>query len=202
MSEINIILDFWFGEIRDGFTIEDRNGFWFMPNESVDKTIKGKFGDLVTEAGSGKLKKWGSSPRGCLALIILLDQFTRNIYRGSAEAFQYDNDARRICKHGIKDGTDKKLEIIERCFYYLPLEHTENIEDQQLCLELLKKILGSNIEKHRDKIEDEIYSLKSGDFFTIPQNTVHSVTVTSKNPMKIISSQTPEFFGKDRIFED
>jgi len=157
MSEINTILDFWFGEIKDGFTIEDRNGFWFMPNEGVDKTIKDKFGDLVAEAGGGKLKKWGSSPRGSLALIILLDQFTRNIYRGFSEAFQYDNDARRICNHGIKDGTDTKLEIIERCFYYLPLEHSENIEDQQLCLDLLKRILGSNIEKHRDKIEDAIY---------------------------------------------
>ncbi len=138
---IKAILDFWFGEIKDGLTVEDRNKFWFMPNVNVDNTIRDKFEDLVTQAGSEKLKSWQSTARGSLALIILLDQFTRNIYRGKPDAFQYDSIARRICTEGIKNGTDKKLEIIERCFYYLPLEHSENLEDQDRCVKLFEELL-------------------------------------------------------------
>ena len=141
MTEIERILDFWFGEIKDGLTVEDRNKFWFMPNADVDSTIRDKFEDLVTGAGSGKLKRWESTPGGSLALIILLDQFTRNIFRGKPDAFQYDSIARRICSEGIKNGTDKKLEIIERCFYYLPLEHSENLEDQDRCVKLFEELL-------------------------------------------------------------
>ena len=141
MTEIEKILDFWFGEIKDGLTVEDRNKFWFMPNADVDSTIRDKFEDLVRQAGSGKLKSWQSTARGSLALIILLDQFTRNIYRGFSEAFKYDSIARRICTEGIKNGTDKRLEIIERCFYYLPLEHSENLEDQDRCVKLFEELL-------------------------------------------------------------
>ena len=141
MTQIEQILNFWFGKIKDGLTVEDRNKFWFMADADVDKTIRDKFQDLVTQAGSGKLKNWESTPRGSLALIILLDQFTRNIYRGKPEAFQYDNKAKRICAEGIKNGTDKELEIIERCFYYLPLEHSENMEDQNMCVSLYEELL-------------------------------------------------------------
>jgi len=87
---IKAILDFWFGEIKDGLTVEDRNKFWFMPNADVDSTIRDKFEDLVRQAGSEKLKSWQSTAKGSLALIILLDQFTRNIYRGFSEAFKYE----------------------------------------------------------------------------------------------------------------
>ncbi len=141
MTEIERILDFWFGEIKDGLNVEDRNKFWFMPNVNVDNTIRDKFEDLVRQAGSGKLKSWQSTARGSLALIILLDQFTRNIFRGKPDAFQYDSIARRICTEGIKNGTDKKLEIIERCFYYLPFEHSENLEDQDRCVKLFEELL-------------------------------------------------------------
>lgn len=138
---IKAILDFWFGEIKDGLTVEDRNKFWFMTNADVDSTIRDKFEDLVRQAGSEKLKSWQSTARGNLALIILLDQFTRNIYRGKPDAFKYDSIARRMCTEGIKNGTDKKLEIIERCFYYLPLEHSENLEDQDRCVKLFEELL-------------------------------------------------------------
>jgi len=138
---LKAILDFWFGEIKDGLTVEDRNKFWFMPNADVDSTIREKFEDLVRQAGSEKLKNWQSTVRGSLALIILLDQFTRNIYRGFSEAFKYDSLARTICTEGIKNGIDKKLEIIERCFYYLPLEHSENLEDQDRCMKLFEELL-------------------------------------------------------------
>lgn len=138
---LKAILDFWFGEIKDGLTVEDRNKFWFMPNADVDSTIRYKFEDLVRQAGSEKLKNWQSTVRGSLALIILLDQFTRNIYRGFSEAFKYDSLARTICTEGIKNGIDKKLEIIERCFYYLPLEHSENLEDQDRCMKLFEELL-------------------------------------------------------------
>ncbi len=141
MAEIEQILHFWFGEMKDGLTLEDRNEFWFMPNPEVDKMIRDRFEELVIKAGRGQLKEWENIPRGTLALIILLDQFTRNIYRGNKKAFQYDAEALRLCKQGIEKGLDSKLEVIEKCFYYLPLEHSENMDDQNKCVKLFEDLL-------------------------------------------------------------
>ncbi len=156
MTEIENILDFWFGQIRDGLTVEDRNSFWFMPNHEVDISIRQKFEELVIKAGMGELIDWENSPRGSLALIILLDQFTRNIYREKAEAFKFDNEALRICKTGIEIGLDRELEIIEKCFYYLPLEHSENLEDQNMCVKLFEDLLASVNENHIKVVKNSL----------------------------------------------
>ncbi|HSG30706.1 MAG TPA: DUF924 family protein [Thermodesulfobacteriota bacterium] len=138
---IEYVLDFWFGDIRDGLIVENRNDFWFMPNSQIDNTIREEFEELVVKAGKGKLIHWEQSAKGTLALIILLDQFTRNIYRGKREAFQFDAEALRICKAGIQRGHDRELEVIEKCFYYLPLEHSENLEEQDKCVKLFEDLL-------------------------------------------------------------
>ncbi|NIP39796.1 MAG: DUF924 domain-containing protein [Candidatus Dadabacteria bacterium] len=140
-TDIGEILNFWFGEIKDGLTEQDRNSFWFMPNREVDEVIREKFEELVIQAGAGKLASWESDSKGSLALIILLDQFTRNIYCRNKEAFRYDAEARKICTGGIAKGFDKELEVIERCFFYLPLEHSENLDDQNKCVELFEDLL-------------------------------------------------------------
>lgn len=136
MNEIGEIIEFWFGEIRDGLCVEDRNEFWFMPDKQTDLTIKNDFEYLVLKAADGKLSDWKSSPEGSLSLILLLDQFPRNIYRGTPNAFQFDEHAKRICKAGLLEGMDKELVLIQKCFYYMPLVHSENIDDQNLYMDL------------------------------------------------------------------
>lgn len=156
LKEVDKILDFWFGEIRDGLCVDDRNEFWFMPDKQTDIAIKNDFENLVLKAADGILSDWESSPTGSLALIILLDQFPRNIYRGTPNAFQFDGQARRICKHGLLEGIDQELELIQRCFYYMPLEHSENTDDQDLCVNIYIKMKETADKIHIDQINHSL----------------------------------------------
>ena len=153
-KDIDNIIGYWFG-IDDGDVIdfvdvvEDRDGFWFAADSKVDQQIQHRFSDLIIEAGKGNLDAWAETARGSLALILLLDQFTRNVYRGSGRAFSYDDQARTICQQGIQQRFDRQLSSSERVFYYLPLEHSELIADQQQCVHLFKR-LAHNVEKKYD----------------------------------------------------
>ncbi|MFD2180091.1 DUF924 family protein [Veronia pacifica] len=127
----NEILHFWFGELEGDVTKENRQKLWFTGGQDVDQQIKDKFQDIVSQAGQGKLTEWMDTPEGMLALIVLLDQFTRNIYRGIGAAFRHDEFALAICKKGLAKGFDSRLPAIQRVFFYLPLEHSESLEDQE-----------------------------------------------------------------------
>jgi len=140
MDNITKILDFWFGEIKDGFTVKKLGKLWYMGGEETDKKIKDLFGVLVKEAETKKLDAWKETAKGCLALIILLDQFTRNVYRKTPAAFAHDAYALKLCKQGLKLEHDKKLCFIHRLFFYHPLHHSENLEDQELCVKLTEQV--------------------------------------------------------------
>ena len=154
MTDLQKILEFWFGEIENGFCIEDRDEFWFMSDKKTDIMIKKDFEHIVLKAADGRLSAWENSPPGSLALIILLDQFPRNIYRGTPNAFQFDENARRICKHGLLEGMDKELELIQMCFYHMPLQHSEDIKDQDLCMDLYNRIKEAVSAKQIDKLNN------------------------------------------------
>ncbi|ELR67350.1 Putative transmembrane protein [Photobacterium marinum] len=134
VAEYQEVLDFWFGELGEEVTTTDRNVLWFQGGEATDKLIAERFQALVSQAGRGELSHWAKEPKGSLALIILLDQFTRNIYRGLSAAFRYDSLALAICKKGLAANQDEKLSPIERVFFFLPLEHSEAVEDQEECV--------------------------------------------------------------------
>lgn len=134
VAEYQDVLDFWFGELGEEVTMTDRNALWFKGGEDTDQLITQRFQSLVSRAGRGELSHWSREPKGSLALIILLDQFTRNIYRGLSAAFRYDPLALAICKRGLASNQDEMLSPIERVFFYLPLEHSEAVEDQEECV--------------------------------------------------------------------
>jgi len=125
------VLDYWFGEIENGFPKENRNQLWFAGGKQVDDDIQEHFEPLVKSASKGKLSNWEATPQERIALIILLDQFTRNLFRGSEEAFAYDIQAQSICLTGIELGHDQELPHIMRLFFYMPLEHSESRELHQ-----------------------------------------------------------------------
>ncbi|MDA8693846.1 DUF924 domain-containing protein [Pseudomonadales bacterium] len=139
IKEAQAVLDFWFGENADD-VVTGRDKLWFSGGSEVDLQIKKQFSSLVVDAKEQRLAHWEKNPKSHLALIILLDQFTRNIYRGSAQAFSCDEQVRAICHQGLQQGFDRQLTVSERVFYYLPLEHSELIADQQLCVRLLKQL--------------------------------------------------------------
>ncbi len=126
------ILEFWFGNAGDDSAIaRAQQKLWWSKNAEVDAGIRDRFGDVVDTAASGKLEHWAQDAHGQLALILLFDQFPRNMYRDTPRAFAYDARASQLALAGIADGADHALRAIERVFFYLPLEHSESVALQE-----------------------------------------------------------------------
>jgi uncharacterized protein (DUF924 family) len=140
---INEVLNYWFGDLesKEEFPL-NKSRIWFSGGIEIDQEIKTRFEPLVMKAVDHQLDTWKESPRGRLALIILIDQFTRNIYRGKPEAFAYDSIAQEVALEGLDLGVDQKLFPAERVFFYLPLEHAENLELQELSLVKFKTLVA------------------------------------------------------------
>ena len=142
------ILAFWFSD--------DCKGKWFGGGESFDAELRERFGGLLHKAKLGELAHWTENPEGALALVILLDQLSRNIHRGTPEAFAADPTALAIAKHAIAHGDHLRLTLEGRGFLYMPFEHSEDLADQERGVALFEA-LGSEesldyMRRHRDII--------------------------------------------------
>lgn len=130
--DIDGVLDFWFGPGRnDQPTIDARMDRWFASDPAFDAEIERRFGALVERASRGKLASWATTARGRLALILLLDQFRRHIYRGKPEAFKRDPQALKLCVEGAMGGDYKTLGPFEQAFFFMPLQHAESLKVQE-----------------------------------------------------------------------
>lgn len=140
-TAIEEIHGYWFGELNDrGLCKEDRNALWFTAREETDAVCRNRFGSLVDEALDGELDDWALRDRGLVALILLLDQFTRNIHRGKAAAFAGDDRALALAQHAIATGHYQRLPAIHQVFLYMPLEHSEDLEVQEECVTLFEEL--------------------------------------------------------------
>lgn len=147
---IEKILEYWFGTFPDAHTSDaSKTDMWFMNGSDYDQDIFIKFGGFYDRAISGELDHWQDMPRGRLALILLLDQFSRHIHRGQAEAFAQDQKAQTVCMEGISAGDDLNLHPVERIFFYLPLEHAEDLERQELSVRAFSQLMYDVPESHR-----------------------------------------------------
>ncbi|HUQ03936.1 MAG TPA: DUF924 family protein [Kofleriaceae bacterium] len=126
---IDDVISFWFGAAGD--SPETRMQRWFRPDPAFDASIRTRFGALLDEAAAGKLTGWPATPRGALALILVLDQFPRNVFRGTAGAFAYDARALDAARGALAEGHDRELGYLERMFLLLPFEHAEDRETQR-----------------------------------------------------------------------
>lgn len=127
------LLDFWFGALDgDGLADPERAARWFEGGPAFDRELAERFGADHAEARAGRLDRWADLPRGRLALVLHLDQLSRNLYRGSADAFGADAHALALARGGLARGEDAGLAPIERVFLYLPFEHSEALADQEL----------------------------------------------------------------------
>lgn len=131
------ILTFWFGEGEDYGKSRQQ---WFRKDTAFDDEIHARFAALYAQAAAGKLAHWQEQPLDCLALIILLDQFPRNMFRGTGRAFESDSLARDAARHALAQGYDRNMLPVERQFVYLPLEHSELLAEQEQCLTLMKEL--------------------------------------------------------------
>lgn len=154
-SLIERVLSFWFGAGWNGAEPAYRPE-WFMPNPAFDGAIARDFGGDVERAMAGALADLADNPEGCLALVLLLDQFPRNLFRGTARAFAADARARTVARQALERGFDLTLPPVMRMFLYLPFEHSEDPPDQQRSVVLFETL--DNAEwldyaiRHRDII--------------------------------------------------
>ncbi len=139
------VREFWFGEPEPSAAeIEERIDFWFDAGPDVDAEIRRRFADAVRGALAGRLDSWRNSPADRLALVILLDQFPRNIYRGTCRAYSGDQRALALSLEAIDDQADRALAVIERAFLYMPLQHAEYGESQRRSVELFKSLVDAS----------------------------------------------------------
>lgn len=129
MSTPDAVLEFWFSP--------QNRPRWFVRSDEFDRAVCERFGELHARAAEGELADWAATPRGALALILLLDQVPRNIFRGTPAAFASDPLALATARAAVDAGHDRDLSQEERVFMYLPFEHSEDLRDQERCLELM-----------------------------------------------------------------
>lgn len=132
-DRIGQLLDFWF-EPAPRTTAELDASFarWFDASGDMDAELAERFGELASQAAQGGLDHWAPEARGRLALILLLDQLPRNLHRGTADAFAQDPKALALTRDGIDTGMDRQLPVMQRAFFYMPLQHAEDLDAQRL----------------------------------------------------------------------
>ena len=165
---IDEILSFWFREQELAAPqIDRRMDTWFGADPVFDQEIEREFADDVDMACKGQLNHWADEPRGRLALIILIDQFRRNMYRNTEKAFSMDKLALKLCVEGAMERKDKGLTPIQKVFFYMPLQHAESARVQAKSVELFTRLaelvsptyqetfltIAQFAELHRDIIE-------------------------------------------------
>ncbi len=140
-QEVQNILDFWFGSLQCPTDIhQDKASMWFGDGAAYDQLIKEKFYSLHKQACRGDLKDWELEAHSMLALIIMLDQFSRHIYRNQARSFAQDQQAIALVQQGIQKNLDKELFFIQRKFFYMPLMHAEDIDIQTLSVKMFTQL--------------------------------------------------------------
>jgi len=142
LSEFEQVLEFWFGKCAaDGALDRAKQKMWFSDGRNYDAAIRKQFGKLHRRARRGELDaEWAATPRGRIALIVVLDQFSRHIHRGTATAFAQDPAAQRLADAGVEQGADRALVPAQRAFFYLPFEHAEDLQLQRLGARLFERL--------------------------------------------------------------
>ncbi|HTW39088.1 MAG TPA: DUF924 family protein [Steroidobacteraceae bacterium] len=141
--------EFWFGPLPlTAPRLAERLRFWFGADDEPraaqrarDAELRARFEPLVVQAAEGRLAGWADSPRRRLSLILLLDQLPRNLYRDTPHAFATDDRALALALSGIQSGGDAALDVVERIFFYLPLEHAESLEAQDESVAAYRRLL-------------------------------------------------------------
>jgi uncharacterized protein (DUF924 family) len=148
VDEARQVRDFWFGQLPlSAAALNRRMRFWFGDESSAvrqrrDEQIHRRFGELFERAARGELAGWADGPRRRLSLVLLLDQFPRNMFRGTARAFTYDATALALTLSGMQSAGDAALDVVERIFFYMPLQHAESYEVHEESVAAYRRLLS------------------------------------------------------------
>lgn len=161
MSQIDEVLHFWFNRLPDEPQTGKQRQVWFSKNPAFDREVARRFRSHYEQAAAGELDDWQVTPAGALALVLLLDQVPRHLFRSQAQAFATDAKALAVAQAAIGQGFDQALPSVQRSFLYLPLEHSENLDHQNQCVVHFKALRNdpdladfyTYAERHRDIIQ-------------------------------------------------
>lgn len=135
----------WFADTLDSpLAIPARQDFWFKADEERDSCLYDKYNRLVEECAAGHLYRWLDKPEGRLALVIALDQLPRNLFRGTPRAFAYDARTAAWCLAAVHTGQDQMLKPVQRAFLYMPLQHFEDLQAQEVGVQLFERLARQN----------------------------------------------------------
>lgn len=146
------VLDFWFGAPGDPGHAQPRK-VWFSHEPAFDEEIRRRFAGTYERAVAGDFAHWRDDGAACLALVLVFDQFPRNMFRGDPRAFATDPEARDLARHALASGYDRRVPPVHRKFFYLPFEHSEDRADQDLAVRLFQAM-----EPHADRDEGIRYA--------------------------------------------
>ena len=139
MSQFEEILEFWFGNPSQPDYGKPRK-VWFVKKSAFDEEVRSRFLSTYQQAAAGELDTWQDSPRSCLALILLLDQLPRNLFRNQPQMLATDPKALSVAQHAVAQGFDQEFLPVQRWFIYLPFEHSENLQHQHRAVELFSTL--------------------------------------------------------------
>ena len=160
MDAARALRDFWFGPLPlSQPQLESRMQFWFADSGSAelamrDAAIRERFAALLERAAVGELDSWADGPRRRLSLIVLFDQFPRNIFRGTARAFAFDARALQLALSGMQSGADAALDPVERIFFYMPLQHAESADVQDESIAAFRRLVDEAPQPLRAQFEE------------------------------------------------
>lgn len=155
METAQSILHFWFGDSADdAAVIREKWDIWWKKNSKIDDDIRSRFEQTLEAEFRGELDSWGKGAHGRLARIILLDQFSRNMYRGAPWAFAFDERARALAREALEQGMDQSLRRVERVFIYMPFEHSEDPKDQETSVALFTALVAEAPEGQKTLFRD------------------------------------------------
>lgn len=155
------VLTFWFGDaLASDWPAQDRSALWFGGGAALDATITQRFGPLVDTALDGGLVDWENPLPARLALVIVLDQFTRNVHRGQARAFAGDGRAQRLVLQSLALAQDTELPRVGRLFFYMPLMHAESLALQHECVARLEALAEGSPPEVREQLQGNLRSAR------------------------------------------
>ena len=153
-DDIQVVLDLWFRpREHDSPGVDARMNFWFGEDPELDIQIRHRFGGLMKRASAAELEHWASIPLGRLALIIVIDQFRRNAYRGTPQAFSHDRAALKLAVEGAIAKQDRQLSPLQRAFFFMPMQHVESLKVQNKSVAVYQKLARNAADAERDTFE-------------------------------------------------
>jgi uncharacterized protein (DUF924 family) len=195
MERVEEILSYWFGSADESaLPSPQRTHLWFSNDIDVDNEIRSKFSLDLEKAVLGDYKEWEDSARSSLAMIILLDQFSRRIYRDTPLAYAQDHRVLDLSLRGIERQFDHVITLISRTFYYYPLMHSENVEIQATSIRAYKILLDLSFPEAKGIFENFLdYALKHFDvikrFGRFPERNKALGRISTKEEIKYLKKE-------------